>query len=102
MFDSSFVFTTDPNSQGHTIDWNDPALYASLPPLSDLLANYSNMQDTLTIPVVPRNDTSNVSPHVLGVSSGSMTQIMLPVVPQNDVSNVSPYIGMSSASLTLP
>jgi hypothetical protein len=46
-----------------TIDWNDPALYRSLPSLSDLLDGRPSLQETL-LPAVPQTDAPNSSPHM--------------------------------------
>ncbi|KAG1894290.1 uncharacterized protein F5891DRAFT_985172 [Suillus fuscotomentosus] len=88
-------FTTNAHSNlfDGSIDWNDPALYHSLPSLSDLLDGHPSMQDTL-LPAVPRNDMPNTSPST-GTSSHTNQDNFLPSVPRNDVPNTSPSMGAS-------
>jgi hypothetical protein len=63
------------------IDWNDPALYESLPSLSALLDDHSNFQDTV-LPA-PHNDMSDVSPDT-GESLDNAS------VPGHDIQDTTP------------
>ncbi|KAG1879323.1 hypothetical protein C8R48DRAFT_767572 [Suillus tomentosus] len=76
-----------------SIDWNDPALYNSLPSLLDLLNGHSSMQDTL-LPAVPRNDAPNTSPSTDTLPHTNQ-DTLLPAVPRNDAPNTSPSMGAS-------
>lgn len=89
LFHATFPYSQSFDSR---IDWDDPSLYQSLPPLSELLNECHNTRDML-LPPAPQKNASDAS-HAVNASQQTnechdTRDTLLPPAPQKNASDAS-------------